>query len=54
MKRPPLSDLLNVPVANKPKKQVNTGRACVLTCTECLKDLQEKENFKKQKAEEKT
>ena len=48
-----MSDLLNVPVANKPKKQVNTGRVRVLTSTECLKALQEKENLKQQKAEEK-
>ena len=51
--RSPLSDLLNIPVANKPKKKVNTGRARVLTSTECLKALQEKENLNQQKAEEK-
>ena len=44
--RSSLSDLLNIPVANKPKKKVNTGRACVLTSIECLKALQEKENLK--------
>ena len=53
VKRTPSSELLNVPVTNKPKKQVNTGRACVLTSAECLKALQEKENIKQQKAEEK-
>ena len=51
--RSPLSDLLNIPAANKPKKKVNTGRARVLTSTKCLKALQEKENLKQQKAEEK-
>ena len=51
--RSPLSDLLNIPVANKPKKKVNTGRARVLTSAECLKALQDKENLKQQKAEEK-
>ena len=51
--RSPLSDLLNIPVTNKPKKKVNTGKARVLTSTECLKALQEKENLKQQKAEEK-
>ena len=51
--RSPLSDLLNIPVTNKPKKKVNTGRARVLMSTECLKALQEKENLKQQKAEEK-
>ena len=53
VKRSPLSDLLNIPVANKPKKQVNTGRAHVLTSTQCLKALQEKENLKQQKTEDK-
>ena len=51
--RSPLSDLLNIPVTNKPKKKVNTGKARVLTSSECLKALQEKENLKQQKAEEK-
>ena len=53
LKRTPLSELLNVLVTNKPKKQVNTRRGRVLTSVECLKALLEKENIKQQKAEEK-
>jgi len=50
----PLSELLNIPVANKPNnKKVTTGKARVLTSAECLRALLEKENGKKQKAEEK-
>ena len=36
-----------------PQKSVSTGKAQVLTSAECLKALQDKENIKKQKAEEK-
>ena len=53
VQRSPLSELLNIPVANRPKKNVNTGKARVLTSAECLKALQDKENEKKQKADEK-
>ena len=53
VQRSPLSELLNIPVANKPKKKVTTGKERVLTSAECLKALQEKENEKKRKAEEK-
>ena len=53
MQRSPLSELLNVPVNDKPKKNVTTGKARVLTSAECLKALQDKENEKKQKEEEK-
>ena len=42
----PLSELLNIPVANRPKKNVNTGKGRVLTSAECLKALQDKENEK--------
>ena len=51
--RSPLSELLNIPIANKPKKKVTTGKARVLTSAESLKALQEKENEKIRKAEEK-
>ena len=53
VQRSPLSELLIIPVANKPKKSVPTGKARVLTSAECLKALQDKENEKKQKAKEK-
>ena len=46
VQRSPLSDLLIIPVANKPKKSVSTGKARVLTSAECLKALQDKENEK--------
>ena len=52
VQRSPLSQLLNIPVANKPKKKVTTGKARVLTSAECLKALQDKENEKVRKAEE--
>ena len=52
VQRSPLSQLLNIPVADKPKKKVTTGKACVLTSAECLKALQDKENEKVRKAEE--
>ena len=42
----PLSELLDSPIANKPKKKVTTGKACVLTNAEHLKALQENENEK--------
>ena len=41
-----LSELLNVPVSDKPKKNVATGKAHVLTSAECLKVLVDKENEK--------
>jgi len=53
VQRSPLSDLLNVPTANKPKVKVTTGKARVLTSAECLKALQDKENEKCRKSEEK-
>ena len=46
VQRSPLSELLIIPVANKPKKSVSTGKARVLTSAECLKALQDKENEK--------
>ena len=46
MQRSPLSELLNVPVNDKPKKNVTTGKARVLISAECLKALQDKENEK--------
>ena len=47
----PLSDLLNLPVQKDPKPK--TGRARVLTSSECLLILKEKEEKKKCEAEEK-
>ena len=47
-----LSQMLNIPVANKPKKKVTTGKACVLTGAECLKALKDKENEKIQNTKE--
>ena len=46
MQQSPLSELLNVPVSDKPKKNVTTGKAHVLTSAECLKTSQDKENDK--------
>ena len=46
VQRLPLSKLFNIPVANRPKKNVNTGKACLLTSAECLKALQDKEDEK--------
>ena len=46
VQRSPLPELLIIPVANKPKKSVSTGKARVLTSAECLKALQDKENEK--------
>ena len=52
--RSPLMELLNMPVAKTSQpKPMNTGEACVVTSADCLKALQEKENEKKKKAEEK-
>jgi len=45
-------NLLNVPVP-KASRTMSTGKARVLTSAECLKALQEKENEKRKKAEEK-
>jgi len=53
VQRSPLSELLNVTTANKPKVKVTTGKAHVLTNAECLKALQDKENEKFHKSEEK-
>ena len=52
VQRSPLSQLLNIPVADEPKKKVTTGKAHVLTSAECLKALQDKENEKVRKAKE--
>ena len=46
VQRLPLSKLLNIPVANRPKKNVNTGKARLLTSAECLKALQDKKDEK--------
>ena len=36
MQQSPLSELLNVPIDDKPKKNVTTGKSHVLTSAECL------------------
>ena len=54
VQRSPLSELLNIPVANKPKMKVTTGKARVLTSAECLKALQEKENEKNERLKKKS
>ena len=50
-----ISEFLNIPVANKQKKKVTTGKTHVLTSAERLTALQEKENkkYKKQKKKSK-
>lgn len=49
--RSPLSDLLNLPV--KPNVKAKTGKARVLTSSECLRLMLEKEEEKKKVAQEK-
>ena len=53
--RSPISEILNIPVANKQKKKATTGKTHVLTSAERLTALQEKENekYKKQKKKSK-
>ena len=52
-KRSPFSDLLNVPPLTSTPKMPKTGRARVLTSSECLQLLKEKENQKQKVAAEK-
>ena len=53
-KRSPLSDLLNLPAQpNVKAKTIKTGKARVLTSSECLRILLEKEEEKKKVAQEK-
>lgn len=52
-KRSPFSELLNIPRAVQKEKTLRTGKARVLTSSECLSILKEKENKKRREAEEK-
>ena len=52
-KRSPFSDLLNIPPLTSTPKTPKTGKAHVLTSSECLQLLKEKENQKQKVAAEK-
>ena len=52
-KRSPFSDLLNIPPLTSTPKTPKTGKARVLTSSECLQLLKEKENQKQKVAAEK-